>query len=126
MAIQIRRGNYEDLDTSRLVQGEPFVTLDQNDGDYYVGVAIAPSNTVRLATWNNLVDIRETCEDARDEAVEARDEAVEAAEYVEEAAETHDPNFAIDWTTGELTYSGGYFTFWIDNDGFIHWGVENP
>lgn len=47
-------------------------------------------------------------------------------DYVHEAEETHDPNFAINWTTGELLYSGGYFTFWIDNDGFIHWGVEAP
>lgn len=68
MAIQHRRGNYADLDTSRLVQGEPFVTLDQHDGDYYVGMAIAPSNVVRLATWSNLVDIRTDCETYRDEA----------------------------------------------------------
>ena len=68
MAIQRRRGNYADLDTSRLVQGEPFVTLDQHDGDYYVGMAIAPSTVVRLATWSNLVDIRTDCETYRDEA----------------------------------------------------------
>lgn len=47
-------------------------------------------------------------------------------DYVHEAAETHDPNFTIDWTTGELMYSGGYFTFWIDSSGFLKWGVENP
>lgn len=46
--------------------------------------------------------------------------------YVHEAVETHDPNFTIDWTTGELLYSGGYFTFWVDTDGFLKWGVENP
>lgn len=62
MAIQHRRGNYADLDTSRLVQGEPFLTLDKVDGDYYAGIAIAPSNVIRLATWNNLVDIRTDCQ----------------------------------------------------------------
>lgn len=44
--------------------------------------------------------------------------------YLEEAVETHMPEFQINWATGELEYTGGYFTFWIDTDGFIHWGVE--
>ena len=69
MAIKVRRGNYEDLDTSRLVSGEPFLTLDKVDGDYYAGIAIGPSNVIRLATWNDLTDIRATCIDARDQAV---------------------------------------------------------
>ena len=45
-------------------------------------------------------------------------------DYVEEAVETHMPEFEIDWTTGELLYSGGYFTFWVDENGFLRWGVE--
>lgn len=45
-------------------------------------------------------------------------------EYVESAVETHAPNFEIDWSTGELLYSGGYFTFWVDTDGYLKWGVE--
>jgi len=68
MAIQERRGNYADLDKSKLVQGEPFVTLDKVDGDYYAGIAIGPNNVIRFATWDNLVDIRQDCEDARDAA----------------------------------------------------------
>ncbi len=69
MAIQVRRGNLADLDTSKLVQGEPFVTLDKDsNNEYYVGVAIAPSNVVRLATQDELVDIRADCEQYRDEA----------------------------------------------------------
>ena len=68
MAIQHRRGNYADLDPSRLVQGEPFLTLDQVDGDYYVGMAIGPNNVLRLATWNNLVNIRTDCETYRNQA----------------------------------------------------------
>ena len=47
-------------------------------------------------------------------------------EYVEEAVEEHDPNFQIDWTTGNLLYTGGYFTFWVDSNGYLKWGVENP
>lgn len=47
-------------------------------------------------------------------------------EYVHEAVEEHDPNFTVNWTTGELEYTGGYFTFWIDANGFLKWGVENP
>ena len=69
MAIQVRRGNYADLDKSRLVQGEPFTTLDvAPDGEYYVGMAIAPNNVVRLATYDALVDIRTDCEQYRDDA----------------------------------------------------------
>ena len=47
-------------------------------------------------------------------------------DYVHDAAEFYDPNFTIDWTTGNLLYTGGYFTFWIDADGYIHWGIESP
>ena len=46
-------------------------------------------------------------------------------DYVHEAVETHMPNFTIDWATGELLYSGGYFTFWVDEDGYLKWGVES-
>lgn len=75
MAIKVRRGNYEDLDTSRLVSGEPFLTLDKVDGDYYAGIAIGPSNVIRLATWNDLTDIRATCIDAKDRAVASAESA---------------------------------------------------
>jgi len=44
--------------------------------------------------------------------------------YLQTAVEPRMPEFEIDWTTGELLYSGGYFTFWIDENGYIHWGVE--
>ena len=45
-------------------------------------------------------------------------------DYVENAVETHMPNFEIDWDTGELLYSGGYFTFWVDTEGVLRWGIE--
>jgi len=83
MAIQERRGNYSDLDTSRLVQGEPFVTLDKVDGDYYAGIAIAPNNVIRFATWDNLVDIRTDCEQYRDEAEASKDAAADSESNAE-------------------------------------------
>ena len=50
--------------------------------------------------------------------------AEDCRDYVEDVVEEHAPNFTIDWTTGELLYSGGYFTMWVDTDGFLKWGVE--
>lgn len=39
--------------------------------------------------------------------------------------ETQDvPLMTINWNTGELEYSGTTYTFYTDNDGFLHWGVE--
>lgn len=97
MAIQHRRGNYADLDVSRLVQGEPFVTLDHApDGHYFVGVAIGPNNVVRLAGYDDLTDILADCEQARDDAQDARDDA--------QTAETNAENSASDseaWAVGE-------------------------
>ena len=96
MAIQERRGNYADLDTSKLVQGEPFVTLDQVDGDYYAGIAIGPNNVIRFATWDNLVDIRTDCEQYRDDAQTAAGDAA--------TSETNSLNSALDseaWAVGQ-------------------------
>ena len=52
MAIQIRRGAYANLDTSRLVAGEPYVTTDS--GHDIVGVAKSPSEVIELATKDDL------------------------------------------------------------------------
>lgn len=52
MAIQMRRGLYADLDTSKLVSGEIVVATDSNRD--YIGVAKAPSNVVQLATQTDL------------------------------------------------------------------------
>ena len=79
MAIQVRRGYYADLDVSKLVQGEPFMTLDQVNGSYYVGMAVEPNNVLRLATFDDLTDIRTDCIAARDEAVAADESATTAA-----------------------------------------------
>jgi len=138
MAIQVRRGNYADLDTSKLVQGEPFVTLDKYDGDYYVGMAIAPNNVVRLATWNDLTDIRTDCINARDEAVASAEAAADSetdaetaadnAErywgYVDEAVDLVTPEVTINFTTGNLEYTGSQLLFYIDGtSGNLMWNV---
>lgn len=138
MAIQVRRGNYADLDTSKLVQGEPFVTLDQYDGDYYVGMAIAPNNVVRLATWDDLTDIRTDCVEARDEAVASAEAAAESESdaetaadnagrywgYVDEAVSLVTPTVSINFTTGNLEYSGSQMLFSINNStGNLEWNV---
>ena len=55
MAIQMRRGLYADLDTSKLVAGEIVVATDS--GRDYIGVAKAPSNVVQLATQDDLENV---------------------------------------------------------------------
>lgn len=97
MAIQVRRGNYADLDISKLVQGEPFVTLDTApDGAYYVGMAIAPNNVVRLATFDDLTDIRTDCIEARDDAVSAASDAAGSESICTDAASDSEA-----WAVGE-------------------------
>ena len=169
MAIQHRRGNYADLDTSRLVQGEPFVTLDKVDGEYYVGIAIGPSNVVRLASRDELTDIKVDCEQARDDAQAAADDAAlsetnaensaldsEAwavgkkngvpvgntdpryennSKYYAEQAEAYwnavdaavdlvEPVVTINYTTGELEFSGSQWVFYIDQvTGNLMWNI---
>lgn len=170
MAIQVRRGNYADLDTSKLVQGEPFVTLDNApDGQHYIGMTIAPNNVVRLASWDDLTDIKQDCIDARDDAQTAATNAATSetnagnsaldseawavgqkngvdvpntdpryennskyyAEqsgtywgYIDAAVQHIIPSVSIDYTTGQLMYSGTQLMFWIDQStGFLMWNV---
>jgi len=171
MAIQVRRGNFADLDTSKLVQGEPFVTLDQVGDNYYVGMAIAPNNVVRLASYDDLTDIKTDCEDARDDAQAAANAAAlsetnaensaldseawavgqkngidvpstdpryennskyyaeQAGDYwgyVQDAVDLIDPVVTIDYTTGQLMYSGSQLLFWIDQTtGYLMWSVTH-
>lgn len=97
MAIQVRRGNYADLDISKLIQGEPFVTLDTApDGAHYVGMAIGPNDVVRLATFDDLTDIRTDCIDARDDAVAAAGDAAASESICTDAAEDSEA-----WAVGE-------------------------
>lgn len=170
MAIQHRRGNYADLDISKLVQGEPFLTLDNApDGHPYVGIAVAPSNVIRLASYDELTDIKTDCEQARDDAqasalnaatseTNAGNSALDSeawavgeknsvpvpntdpryennskyyAEqagtywgYIDDAVQHIIPSVSIDFTTGELMYSGTQLMFWIDQStGYMMWNV---
>lgn len=170
MAIQHRRGNYADLDPSKLVQGEPFITLDNApDGHPYVGIAQGPNNVIRLASYDELTDIKQDCEDARDDAEQARDDAQTAETNAENSAldaeawavgerggvpvtsgdDTFEnnskyyaeqagvywglidnavdfvvPTVSIDYTTGELSYTGSQLLFYIDTTtGNLMWNV---
>lgn len=163
MAIQERRGNIADLDTSRLVQGEPFICLDKDaDGRFYAGIAVAPSNVMRLAEFNEMLDVLNDCEDARDDAVasasaaatsESNSEAWAVGErggtpvgstdptyennskyyaeqagdywgYIDAAVQHIIPSVSIDFTTGQLMYSGSQLMFWIDQStGYLMWNV---
>ena len=144
MAIQQRRGNVADLDISKLVQGEPFICLDKDaQGRFYAGIAVAPNNVMRLAEFNEMLDVLTDCETARDEAVASADAAAiseENAKDSEDNAETywnavHDavdlvtPTVTINFTTGELEYVGSQWVFYIDKTtGVLMWNVvsNNP
>lgn len=148
MAIQVRRGNFADLDTSKLVQGEPFMTLDNApDGTPYIGMTIAPNNVVRLASYDELVDVKTDCEQYRDEA---HDSATAAASseanaatsesnsryyaeqsetywgYVDDAINLVVPEVSINFTTGELEVSGSSWYFTINQiTGNLEWAVSH-
>lgn len=141
MAIRVRRGNYADLDKSRLVAGEPLTTLDMlPDGDYYVGMTIAPNNVVRLATWTNLETVLEDCREYAESAEESKDAAAiseeNAAEsetnaetywgYVHDAVELVEPEVNINFTTGQLEVSGSSWWFGINQTtGNLEWAVSH-
>ena len=85
MAIQERRGNLADLDISRLVAGEPFICLDKDaQGRFYAGIATAPNEVMRLAEFNEMLDVLTDCEQARDDA-QASESAAATSESNAEA-----------------------------------------
>lgn len=55
MAIQVRRGLWANLDTSKLVAGEPVCGTDA--GVTHVGIAKAPSDLVELATKDDIANV---------------------------------------------------------------------
>lgn len=143
MAIQVRRGNYADLDTSKLVQGEPFVTLDKVSGEYYVGIAISPSNVVRLATFDELSNVLTQCLDAKDDAEDSAEDSEawavgkrggvdvpntdpqyhnNAKYWADEAAASSGVAPATTERLGVVKPDGTTIT--VDNDGTIH-GASN-
>ena len=163
MAIQERRGNYADLDKSKLVAGEPFICLDTDpNGEYYAGIAVAPNQVMRLANYDSLLDVKIDCEQYRDDAQASATAAADSESnseawavgqrggtdvpstdptyennskyYSEQAGDywtaVHDavdlvtPTVTIDYTTGQLMYSGSQLLFWIDTaTGFLNWSV---
>ena len=50
MAIQVRRGNYNDFDPTRMVAGEFAVCLENG----YVYITLSPGNVLRLGTAETL------------------------------------------------------------------------
>lgn len=132
MAIQVRRGQYADLDTSRLVAGEPFTTLDQlPDGDYYVGMTVAPGTAVRLATWTNLQTVLEECQEAAEEATTSAENAA-TSETNAATSESNSEAWAVgqrdgvDVSSDDPTYENNskYYaeqseTFWNQMDAAI-------
>ena len=68
MAIQLRRGNYNDFDPTRMMSGEIAVCLDNG----YVFVTLSPGNAVQLGT-------AETLEEALRQAAEYVSQAQTAA-----------------------------------------------
>lgn len=165
MAIQQRRGNIADLDISKLVQGEPFICLDKDsNGRFYAGIATAPNQVMRLAEFNEMLDVLTDCEQARDDAEASKDAAADSesnaeawavgqrggsdvpatdptyennSKYYSEQAGTywtavHDavdlviPTVQINWTTGQLEYSGSQLLFYIDQTtGYMMWNVTH-
>lgn len=164
MAIQERRGNIADLDTSRLVQGEPFICLDKDaNGRFYAGIAVAPSQVMRLAEFNEMLDVLNDCEEARDDAEASANAAADSESnaeawavgersgqpvpssdvtyennskyyaeqagdywgYIDQAVQFLQPQVSIDFTTGQLMYSGAQLMFWIDQPtGMLMWNVS--
>lgn len=48
----------------------------------------------------------------------------EAYKWILTGIETQDiPQFNVNWETGELEYTGQTYTFYTDEDGYLHWGV---
>lgn len=163
MAIQQRRGNIADLDISKLVQGEPFICLDKDaNGRFYAGIATAPNQVMRLAEFNEMLDVLTDCEQYRDEAEASKDAAADSESnaeawavgerggtpvpssdvtyennskyyseqagtywgYIDAAVQHIIPSVSIDFTTGQLMYSGSQLMFWIDQTtGFLMWNV---
>lgn len=102
MAIQERRGNYADLDPSKLVQGEPFICLDKVNGRRYAGIAVGPNDVMRLADFDDLEDVLIDCEDARDEAVASASSAADSESNAEAWAVGERGGVPV--TSGDDTY----------------------
>lgn len=111
MAIKLRRGNYADLNLSRLVAGEPVISLDkiQSYGrqENYVAIAVAPSQVVRLATYDAIAQIENSVDLAEEYAENAH-----TSEVNSDASATLSQSWAIggtDTRLGEDTNNSMYY-----------------
>lgn len=73
MAIQIRRGNIQDFDSSKLLPGEWAVSLDNKK----VFIAFAPGDTKQMATYEDMItDIQDATQEIIDNLTAGVDEAI--------------------------------------------------
>lgn len=88
MAIQMRRGNFADLDPAKAKPGEILV-VQQGDPDAVDGqaayVAILAGKIKRLATYDELKDYNQSAQDAKEDAESARDDTARLYLEVERA-----------------------------------------
>lgn len=156
MAIQMRRGESADFIPESMLPGEWAISLDnekvymcfgnhrimeigsatmvQDSEAWAVGTRNGADVDITDPTYNNnskyysqqshLSSIESS--NYSDAASDSADSAQMNADYIRSVVETHAPQFTINWETGELEYTGGYFIFWVDSDGILKWGVENP
>lgn len=61
---------------------------------------------------------------SQEAAKESEDNVRHDAEEIHDLLQEKVPTLYIDWTTGELLYSGGRLTLWVDEDGFLCWGAD--
>lgn len=125
MAIQVRRGNYEDFDPFKMKAGEWACVL--NNARAYL--CFAPGNTKRIATYEDfeadMILVEQSVKDASSAADNARasaksagtdaDVAQECRNYVEGAVNAIPPLMSIDFETGELLADGGLLLLEIND-----------
>ena len=124
MAIQNRRGDYNNFDPTKQVAGEFAVVLtnDPNTDDgKSVYIAYGAGNVKRLATYQEIAGLAEQAQTSADNAEESEENAetsatnasnseasaLEYKNYVQGAVEALPPILSIDFATGELLADGG-------------------
>ena len=124
MAIQNRRGDYNNFDPTKQVAGEFAVVLtnDPNTDDgKSVYIAYGAGNVKRLATYQEIAGLAEQAKTSADNAEESEENAetsatnasnseasaLEYKNYVQGAVEALPPILSIDFETGELLADGG-------------------
>lgn len=145
----MRRGNYADFDPAKMVEGEFAVCLDNG----YVYITLAPNNCIRLGTAETIEQAVEQAEEyvreckdyydkivildddveinvakaktSEDNAKESENKAKQYSDEMSKMIEDNIPNVYVDWTTGNLMYSGGSLSLFTDDNGYLHWGKDN-